>query len=63
MRDEKKNQCIFKNKNDEGIFRIGTFGGLNLGHARADDTANETKKTCHTTHFTMKADFKSRLPP
>ena len=39
----------------------------NLGHARADDTANETKNVSHNTlnyrDFTMKTDLKFRLPP
>ena len=38
-----------------------------LGHARADGTANETKNVSHNTlnyrDFPMKTDLKSRLPP
>jgi len=50
-----------------GLEHSEAYRGLDLGHARADNTANENKNVSHNTlnyrDFTMKTDFKSRLPP
>ena len=49
-------------------FKQKTFAmARNLGHAGADDTANETKNVSHNIlnygYFPMKTVLKSRLPP